>query len=69
LYRHFDGELYTIHGFAQHTKTGEWMVIYSDCMSLHRWVYPYEEFMEDVNINGRSVPRFELVAFQNVSEE
>ena len=59
IFRHFKGDLYLIIGFAQHTETGEKMVIYKalygDCET---YVRPYDMFAEEVpecsNVEGKN---------------
>jgi hypothetical protein len=64
-YQHYKGNLYKIHGLACHSETLEWFVVYEPLYE-HKsmpdlWVRPYKMFIEDVEINGHSVPRFKLV--------
>jgi hypothetical protein len=65
IFRHFKGDLYLMLGFAQHTETGEKMVVYQalydDC---EMYVRPYDMFAEEVpknkaNPTGQKY-RFEL---------
>ncbi|MBI3888830.1 DUF1653 domain-containing protein [Candidatus Nomurabacteria bacterium] len=63
-YRHFKGEEkeYQVLGVARHSETGEEMVVYKklyDDYSLQ--VRPYAMFVEDVEVNGKKVPRFEYL--------
>jgi hypothetical protein len=62
IYRHFKGGMYSVLGVAQHTETGEYLVVYlpTDHASLF-WVRPLSMFTEEVEYNGVIVPRFEFV--------
>lgn len=50
--------------FAKHSETLEDMVIYEALYDNPRskiWVRPLKMFFEKVEINGKKVPRFELI--------
>ena len=58
-YRHYKGNDYELVGIARHSETEEEMVVYRKLYgdgSL--WVRPLEIFIEDVVVDGRTVPRF-----------
>jgi len=61
-YRHFKGEKCEVIGIARHSETLEFMVVYK---KLHGsdplWIRPLDMFLEEVEINGKKVPRFEYV--------
>ena len=61
-YRHFKGNLYFIIAIANHTETGEQMVVYRDTNYNPKiWVRPLEMFKETVvDSEGKVVPRFAL---------
>ena len=62
LYRHYKGGTYQVIGVARHSETDEQLVVYRcvyDNYSL--WVRPLAMFLETVLVDGRTVPRFELV--------
>lgn len=58
LYRHFKGGLYTVAGFAEHTETGETLVIYDGVWPVRRWARPLSMWNETVEHDGKTVPRF-----------
>jgi hypothetical protein len=70
-YRHYKGNHYEVLGVACHTETGEKMVLYRAlyaCPDLVEeygddpwFVRPFAMFTENVEIDGKSVPRFEFV--------
>jgi len=58
FYRHYKGNLYKVIDIAQHTETGELLVIYTD--NKYHWARPLEMFEDKVNVNGELVDRFKL---------
>lgn len=61
-YKHFKGGVYSVHGFAAHTETGESLVIYSD-VHQNIWARPMSDFVGMVELeDGTSVKRFELMS-------
>ncbi len=67
-YQHYKTEkLYEIIGFARYSETHEEMVIYKALYEHEKfgnnqvWVRPKALFLEHVDHNGRSVPRFKRV--------
>jgi uncharacterized protein len=62
LYRHYKGGQYRVLGTARHSETDELLVIYRclyDNNSL--WVRPVVMFMENVELDGQQVPRFQRI--------
>ena len=60
LYRHYKGNLYEVLMTAQHSETEEWMVVYKALYGNEGiWVRPYEMFIEKVEVEGKTVDRFE----------
>jgi|APSaa5957512493_1039668.scaffolds.fasta_scaffold05337_4 hypothetical protein len=63
-YRHYKGKDYLVLGVAKHSETLEDVVVYT---CLHEndlsplWVRPLEMFTGDVEVDGKTVPRFEYV--------
>jgi hypothetical protein len=67
VYRHYKNKLYLVLGFALHTETNESMVHYR-AMYRHagmpvgvRFVRPIAMFTENIEHQGKIVPRFERV--------
>ncbi len=61
-YRHYKGGEYQVYGVAQHSETGEFMVVYRPLYgAAELWLRPYDMFVEDVLIEGKSCPRFALI--------
>lgn len=58
-YRHFKGREYLVVGVAQHSETEEELVVYRpDYGQRELWVRPLHMFLESVELNGQTVPRF-----------
>jgi len=58
-YRHYKGKEYTVIGVARHSETQEEMVVYRQEYGDHSlWVRPEAMFLEMVEVNGQSLPRF-----------
>ncbi|MEJ6476537.1 DUF1653 domain-containing protein [Pseudoalteromonas piscicida] len=62
IYRHYKGKLYRVHALATHSETQEQQVVYQTLYGdMSFWVRPLEMFLEEVVVEGRSVPRFSLI--------
>jgi len=60
VYRHYKGNKYEVTGFAKHSETLEDMVIYKALYGEKAtWVRPLSMWDETVEIEGKSVKRFE----------
>ena len=61
-YRHFKGGEYEVVGIARHSETDELLVVYRPLYNATGlWVRPVAMFLETVNHNGATVPRFEYL--------
>lgn len=61
-YRHYKGRLYDVIGVARHSETEELLVVYRPQYGERGlWVRPLSMFTEQITVDGRQVPRFELV--------
>jgi hypothetical protein len=59
-YRHYKGNDYEVIAIARHSETEEELVVYRKLYSDGSlWVRPLGMFMEDVVVNGQTVPRFD----------
>jgi hypothetical protein len=61
-YRHYKGSEYIVLGVARHSETEEELVVYrQDYGERGLWVRPLAMFLETIEVDGLSVPRFEFV--------
>ena len=62
-YRHYKGREYEVLGMARHSETEEEYVVYRACYGNGGlWIRPTAMFREIVIVDGRSCPRFQLLA-------
>jgi len=62
LYKHYKGNMYEVYMTAQHSETEEWMVVYKALYGEQgMWVRPYVMFVEEVEVEGQMIPRFQKV--------
>ncbi|MGE6795867.1 DUF1653 domain-containing protein [Psychrobacter okhotskensis] len=62
IYRHYKGNLYQVLHTAHHSETEEALVVYRCLYGEYGvWVRPLTMFAESVELDGKSVARFELV--------
>ena len=60
LYRHYKGNEYEVIAVARHSETLEELVVYRALYGERGlWVRPRAMFTESVELDGRSVPRFQ----------
>ena len=58
-YRHFKGNEYEVLFTARHSETEEEMVVYRALYGEGGlWVRPMGMFLENVTVDGKTVPRF-----------
>jgi hypothetical protein len=61
-YRHYKGKEYTVIGVASHSETEESLVVYrKEYGDRGLWVRPLAMFLEHVEVDGRTVPRFQYL--------
>ena len=61
-YRHYKGKEYQVIGVATHTETDEQMVVYKKLYDNYGlMVRPFRMFADEVEVNGKKMPRFEYV--------
>ncbi len=64
IYQHYKGNKYLVLAIAKHSETLEDLVVYVslyDNPTAQVWVRPLAMFAEDVDIEGKKVPRFKRV--------
>lgn len=62
IYRHYKGNLYQVLHTARHSETKETLVVYRALYGDYGvWVRPLTMFCESVTIDGKTLPRFELI--------
>lgn len=63
---HYKNKPYEVIGVAKHSETLEELVVYRALYDSEEfgpnslWVRPKEMFLEDVEVDGKMVPRFKL---------
>ena len=66
-YEHYSGKLYEVVGVARHSETLEEHVVYRGLYRSEEFgdyplrVRPKAMFLENVEVNGASVPRFRFI--------
>ena len=61
-YRHYKGNEYEVIGIAKHSETLEELVVYQALYGDHDlWVRPLKMFTEEVEVEGKKIPRFEYI--------
>lgn len=61
-YRHYKGNEYVVIGTARHSETLEELVVYRQNYSdKGLWVRPKGMFLETIEVEGKSVPRFAYI--------
>lgn len=59
IYKHYKGEKYEVIGIARHSETLEELVVYRALYGSNElWIRPLSMFTEEVEINGKKIPRF-----------
>ncbi len=63
-YRHFKGNEYEVIEIAKHSETREEFVVYRALYGDTRqwWIRPQSMFIEDVEHDGDTVPRFQFIS-------
>ncbi len=62
IYQHFKGERYKVIGLAKHSETQEELVAYQHLDGDGQmWVRPIGMFSEEVEVDGRKIPRFKYI--------
>lgn len=67
IYEHYKGKQYEVLGFARHSETLEELVVYKALYESENfgvgalWVRPKKMFFENINFEGKMVPRFNFI--------
>ena len=62
IYQHYKGNLYQVLGTVRHSENLEKLVLYQALYGDYGlWVRPLEMFLEMVEVNNTTVPRFCLI--------
>jgi hypothetical protein len=67
-YKHYKGNFYNVIGIAKHSETLEEMVLYEALYENPEgklWVRPKKMFLEEIEINGNKVKRFQYIGDEN----
>ena len=60
-YKHYKGNLYKVYFIATHSETEEPLVVYQALYGeCGHWVRPLSMFLETVEVDGQTIPRFAL---------
>lgn len=61
-YKHYKGKEYEVIGVAKHSETQEELVVYKALYGEGGlWVRPLNMFLEEVEVDGKKVPRFKYI--------
>ena len=61
-YKHWKGNHYEVIGVAKHSETQEEFVVYRALFDGYgMWIRPLKVFLEEVEDNGKKVPRFQYL--------
>ncbi|MFZ1019740.1 MAG: DUF1653 domain-containing protein [Minisyncoccia bacterium] len=61
IYKHFKGTKVRVICEALHSETKEPVVVYTHLEDNKNWIRPKEMFLEEVEVTGKKVPRFEYL--------
>ena len=62
-YRHYKGNEYEVIGLAEHSETLEDLVVYQALYGERElWVRPVKMFLEEVEVDGKKIPRFKYIS-------
>lgn len=62
LYQHYKGNYYNVIGLCRYSETLEESVVYQALYGDYGlWVRPLKLFLESVDIEGKTVPRFTFI--------
>lgn len=61
FYKHFKGTTYQVMGYARDEETQKELILYKSFKDNIVWARPLDVFMETVERNGETMPRFRKV--------
>lgn len=64
IYQHYKGKKYLVLGVAKHSESLENLVVYValyENETSNFWVRPLQMFTEEVEIDGKKIPRFKYL--------
>jgi hypothetical protein len=62
-YRHYKGNEYEVIGVAKHSEDETELVVYRPLYGdMRLWVRPLQMFIETVQVDGKTKPRFEHIS-------
>jgi hypothetical protein len=63
IYEHYKGNRYEVLGVGRHTETLEELVVYRSLYGTYDfWLRPLSFFLQTVEWEGKTVPRFKIVS-------
>ena len=65
IYEHYKKNYYEVIDLARHSETLEDMVFYRMLSDFSLWVRPLSMFLEEIDIQGKKVPRFKFISSQS----
>ncbi len=66
IYEHYKGNRYEVIDTLRHSETEELMVLYRALYGDEGlWARPYTMFFQEVEVNGKLIPRFKYVDKEN----
>ena len=71
LYQHYKGNNYRVISLVKHSETLETLVCYEclyDNPEGSLWVRPISMFLESIELNGETVPRFKYLGAASAAE-
>lgn len=64
-YKHYKGNEYEVLGVGRHTEADDYFVVYRTLKPKEGipqlWLRPYSMFVETVEVDGKTLPRFQKV--------
>lgn len=62
IYKHYKGAEYQVYALVRHSETEEELVLYKALYGDYGlWVRPLSMFAENVSVEGKTLPRFQLI--------